>query len=1536
MSHHRVRRLLITSALALAAATMLSPAAYAGPGDFSSSFEAGDPQPAWTNTAEKSSGVSGPTRSGGIPGNQTSKVVAMRASGENAGSGEVKENLVDGSSQTKWLVFERTAWVEFELSEAVTIVHYALTSANDADGRDPKDWTLSGSNDGTTWTELNKQSDQDFAKRFQTNEYRFGNTTAYRFYRLDITANSGDGLTQLAEVQLSNGDTSPPPPADPTSKVGNGPRGGYTAKSGAGFTGLKALQYAGTHDASGRAYSYNKVFDVDVPVNPRTELSYVIYPDFVEDDLRYPSTYASVDLAFTDGTYLSDLGAKDQHGATLSPQGQGASKTLYTNQWNFKLSRIGAVAAGKTIDRILVAYDNPAGPTTFGGWVDDVRIVAVPEAKSRTRPSDWVLTTRGTNSSGSFSRGNNIPAAAVPHGFNFWIPVTNASSLSWLYEYHRANNAQNLPTLAAFAASHEPSPWMGERQTFQVMPSKAQGEPPQAKDARALAFRHENETASPHHYGVRFDNGIRTDIAPTDHAALFRFSFPDGDANLVFDNVNDSASLSIDQAAGVVTGWSDVRSGLSNGATRMFVYATFDRPMTGSGKSLDRRGYAKFATGPDRTVTMRIATSLIGIDQAQKNLAQELAPTDTFESVRDRARQAWDAKLGVIEVEGATDDQLTTLYSNLYRLFLYPNSAFENAGTTQAPDYKHAVQSSTTTPASTPTSTGARIADGKVYVNNGFWDTYRTTWSAYAMFSPGTAGELVDGFVQQYRDGGWVSRWSSPGYANLMTGTSSDVAFADAYVKGVKGFDARAAYDAAVRNATVAPPGSDPNNTSVGRKGLMTSTFLGFTPSAVGEGVSWALEGYINDFGIANMAKALAGAPGTTAAERARYLEEHEYFLERARNYVNMFDPSIGFFQGRSANGRWKSSAEDYDPRVWGHDHDYTETDGWNFAFHVPQDGNGLANLYGGRGDLGKKLDRFFSTQETAQFTGSYGGIIHEMIEARDVRMGQWGFSNQVSHHIPYMYDYAKQPWKTAEKVREALRRMYLGSEIGQGYAGDEDNGETSAWYVFSAMGLYPLQVGSPYYAIGSPLFKKATIHRPGGKDIVINAPRNSPENIYVQGLTVNGVAHDRSYVSHDQLANGATLTFDMGPRPSGWATKGSSTPRSITEGDEIAKPLRDATGKSRGSATASGGADVAALFDDSSGTRASLPGAAPWVEYAFTDGRPRALSFYTLTSGAGEAAEDPRAWTLKGSNDGGRTWTVVDERAGETFKWRSQTRAFKAKSPGSFGRYRLEIAQNGGAATTTLAEVELLNHDDASPLGAEVKSAGAWAGSTVPVRVEVWNTGATSQSGSVALSVPQGWTASPASRPFGPLATGRSQTVTFDVAVPAGTAPKAYDLEAVVTAGAVSTRASGAVFVVGDTLEFSPGTSAEEPWLFESKGSQLNGTVYTNGRARFSDNGTSFTYRFDLPANVTGGTLSLDIGNEFLVDVSTDGQSWRTVLEEASEIRDNSNRRWRDLDLNALRGTSRTLYVRVGDSFPEDGWGGWLARTKLAMTRSG
>ncbi len=1090
---------------------------------------------------------------------------------------------------------------------------------------------------------------------------------------------------------------------DMTLRVSDGPDDAYAARAHVGFTGVRSLAYAGK--AQGNGGDVRQVlFNVDIPVTASTALSYLVFPAFIEGDLAYPSTWVAVDLEFDDGTRLSDLGAIDQHGFGVSARRQGESKSLYTGQWNRKQSRIGAVAAGKRIQRIVLAYQAPQGSTRFGGWVDDILITDAPEAAVSTHPSEQVLTTRGTHSSGSFSRGNNIPATAMPHGFNFWAPVTNAGSMSWFYEYAKGNDAGNRPRLEALALTHETSPWMGDRQTFQLMPSLAHGVPPVNRAERALTFRHENEVAQPHHYRVGFDNGIVAEIAPTERAAMMRFTFPGDDASLVFDNVDDRGGLSLSPERGELTGYTDTRSGLSNGATRMFVYARFDRPVTASSKlvatdgtkgAAPRRnvaGYFRFDAGKARTVTMRIATSLVSVEQARRNLALEIGEGDSFDDVRERARQAWDKKLGVIEVEGATQDQLTTLYSNLYRLFLYPNATHENFGSHDAPVWRHAVQSSAgkDIPAgTTATQTGAAIADGKLYVNNGFWDTYRTVWAAQALFAPSQAGAMVDGFIQQYRDSGWVPRWSSPGYANLMTGTSSDAAFADAYVKGVPGLDAAGVYAAAIKNAAVLPP-----DEHVGRKGMAVAPFIGYTPSSVGEGVSWALEGYINDFGIGNMLAAMAEAPAPFLP-RKRLREESEYYRDRALNYVHMFDPAIGFFQGRTVDGAWKSKAGEYDPRVWGHEHDYTETNGWGFAFLVPQDGQGLANLYGGREGLARKLDDYFATPESAGFTGSYGGVIHEMVEARDVRMGQWGFSNQVAHHVPWMYLYAGQPWRTQQIVRETLARMYVGSEIGQGYPGDEDNGESSAWWLLSALGFYPLQMGSENLAIGSPLFTRATVHLENGKTLVVSAPNNSAENVYVSGVVVNGQPWTRTVIPHRLLADGARIEFTMSPRPATWGSDAKALPPSLTEGDMRPAALVDLTGPGRGSATTSvRDADVDALFDNNSLTEVAFQAAAPVsIGWRFEQTPASPVRFYTITSGG--AGGYPSSWVLEGSNDGA-AWKTLDRREGEVFEWARYTRPFRLDAPARYRHYRLVITATGGTGALSLAELELLGSDEA------------------------------------------------------------------------------------------------------------------------------------------------------------------------------------------------------------------------------------------------
>ena len=1061
--------------------------------------------------------------------------------------------------------------------------------------------------------------------------------------RADVTPppNSGYGDAVTITGFFSSFETGDPQPVGPALKVGTGPRWSPTAKAAVGFTGLKALRYSGTGPAR------TLLFEVDVPITEHSELSYVVLP---ESDAQptYRSTFVALDLEFDDGTTLSDHTA----------QSQGDSKTLYLDQWNLVRHRL-ATHTGRRARRIFLTLAPPTG-AEMTGWLDDVRLAERPiEPRD---PVDHVRTTRGTHSTGEFSRGNNIPATAVPHGFNFWTPVTDAGATNWLYQYHRHNNAENRPELQAFALSHEPSPWMGDRHTFQVMPSL--GQITADRKRRALAFGHENETDRPHHYGVRFDNGITTDIAPTDHAALFRFTFPGGHGNLLFDNTANRGGLRLDARKKTLTAHTWVRSNLSTGARRMYVYATFDQPPVRAAKL--RKPFYRTVTGylafDAPQVTMRIATSLISLDQARRNLDQEIPTGTTFDQVRAAAREQWQDLLGRVELEGATEDQLTTFYSNMYRLFLYPNSAYEN---TPSGD-KHASPVRPRRWPSTRTRTGAKVLPGRLHVNNGFWDTYRTTWPAYALLTPARAAELADGFVQQYREGGWIARWSSPGYANLMTGTSSDVAFADLYLKNVRAFDIHSAYDAALKNATVTPTGQ-----GVGRKGLDRSIFLGYTPTTTHEGLSWALEGCINDSAIANLSEALLREAAPDDPRRAEYHDNAVYFRHRAQQYAHHFDPANGFFQGRTAQGDWRHPPGLLDPTAWGGD--YTETNAWNAAFSAPHDGPGLAALHGGTRQLEAKLDTFFTTPETGRVTGAYGGVIHEMTEARDIRLGQYGHSNQPSHHIPYTYNHAGAPAKTQAVVREVLARCYLGSEIGQGYPGDEDNGEMSAWYLFSALGLYPLEVGSPVYTLGSPLFPKATIHLENGKDIVINAPGNTAETVYVRSLRVNGEPHPTSSLTHTTLTGGAVLDFEMSTEPTDWAT-GHATTRAPA-------PLTHLTG----TATSSDRTDLPALSDQTTRTTTPFHTPKPTIEYT-VDGDPRPLAVYTLTSSAKK--HDPRAWTLEGSDD--RThWTLLDQRRGQTFRWRRQTRPFALREPAAHRYYRLKITESG--THLALAQWELL-----------------------------------------------------------------------------------------------------------------------------------------------------------------------------------------------------------------------------------------------------
>jgi predicted alpha-1,2-mannosidase len=922
-----------------------------------------------------------------------------------------------------------------------------------------------------------------------------------------------------------------------------------------------------------------------------------------------------------------------------------------------------AELSGKITDMSSALLGN-AKPLQEELAVFDKEILAL----NRTRLSlaDYVNTMRGALSSGDFTRGNTFPATAVPFGFNMWSPV-NRSDANWFYQFETGEGGNRIDTVRAFAVVHEPSPWIGNRQSLGIMPIET--ETVSSLHDVAQEFNRKNEIAHAHYYSLTLDNGTQTEITPTDHAAYFRVTVPADKKvlTLLFSTMGGGGTFAYNPDNGAISGFTD------HGSPRMFFYAVFDAPVTKSENADSGRLWVQFdVANSSKSIGMRIATSFISVEQAKANLAAEIG-TKTFEVVKDSAEEAWLEKLGRIRVQSATEDQKIILYSNMYRAFLYPNSAWENV------DGQPKYMSPYTNPPEEKT--------GKIWVNNGFWDTYRTNWPLYSLLMPTQAGLMIDGFVNGFKDGGWVTRWSGPGYKDSMVATSSDIIFADAYMKGVRNFDVNAAYASMLRNAT-----SFSTENSKGRKGMDRSVFYGYKTDN-NESVAWSLEAYLNDFGIAQMAKEL------------KKDDDYAYFMNRAISYPHIFDGtstgvwSGGFFRSKDKDGNWQSGPRT--PQSWGYG--YTEGNAWSYAFLAPQDGQGLANLYGGRQKLKDKLDKFFKTRPDTD-KGSYWTVIHEILEAKKVDelagVGEYQHSNQPVHHSIYMYNYAGAPASGQNYLRDVMDKLYFsgfdaaGNSTGEGYVGDEDNGEQSAWYILSAMGIYPVSVGRPEYAIGAPYFQNMSVTLENGKKIIINAPNVSTSNRYVQSLKLNGKAITRNYLLHAELAEGAVLDFEMGPNPSLWGSGPNDVPSSITQGEKKPTPLKSLLPTAY-DFTASTDANKAKVFDRTSSTKWVNPaGVAGWLEAGKkTSTSIDTVLLYTLTS-ADITGEDPAGWTLKGSNDG-KTWVALDTREAQVFEWRQQTRPFALKTPATYARYRLEFT---GTKALSIAEFELLGTPDITP----------------------------------------------------------------------------------------------------------------------------------------------------------------------------------------------------------------------------------------------
>ncbi|MGA1837777.1 GH92 family glycosyl hydrolase [Herbiconiux sp. 11R-BC] len=988
------------------------------------------------------------------------------------------------------------------------------------------------------------------------------------------------------------------------------------------------------------------------------ELRYAVLPVFDADAEEiadgFRASAVAVDVLFDDGSRLLDGATSagtvlDQYGLPADAAGSFAGHAIAPDQWNLRRITFGADDPRVAVALELVARTpEPSGSVgaLLEGWLDGVGLVPR-VGLDRSRPlAELVDTRRGTHSSPWLSRGNTAPFVAVPHGGVFATPMTDVSNPHWNYTWNK-HGETHRPALQALAVSHSASIWVGDWGVVQFMPGA--GAPVGDPAARAAGFDHARETAHPHRYRVELDGGLTAEATAGDHSVVLRFGFPAGGGWVVVDCLA-GGEFHYDHAAGVLTGWVDGSSVHGHEIPRVFVHVTVEGdagpdaehdggpvgdPVLACEQPADSpddspRRVLRFAAGV-REVTLRVGTSLISTEVAR--LAAERETAGGLEAVARAARERWDALLGRVRVEGATDDQLVTLASNLYRMFLYPNRLGE-----LLPDgtEAHASTAVTAAPVHTAAHTGLPVLPGPLSANNGFWDTYRTIWPALLLLEPDGAGELLDGFVQHYREGGWVPRWSAPGYLDAMVGTSFDIVAADAAMKRTPGLELREAYLAALRDATALP-----ESAAVGRKGQAESLFRGRMGRGVPEGLSWTLESALNDYGLFVLA-GLVDAPA-----------ERRYFASRALAHEELFDRGTGFFRGASAE---HPDAEPFDPRVWGGD--YTETNAYGMAFSAPHDGAGLAALHGGRDALRAHLDGFFATPETAReaFRGEYPTVIHEMTEARDLRLGMWGLSNQPAHHIPFMYAFAGAPWRLQAIVREALARLFTGSEIGQGYPGDEDNGEMSAWWFFAALGLYPLVPGSGEYVLGSPLFPRMSVDAPRGGVIEVIAHGQAPGSPYVQSVLVDGEPWPSLALPHERIAAGAVIEFTLGPEPSLWGSGPDAEPASLggVMRQEGFARLQDAVV----------GSDRPALADDLAAASVELaPGEAAVFELA--PGSPAVL--YTLTGDAPGIG----AWALESSDDGVH-WAVLDERAGEIWLWPGQLRPFEIASPRSARLVRL------------------------------------------------------------------------------------------------------------------------------------------------------------------------------------------------------------------------------------------------------------------------
>ncbi|HPA21767.1 MAG TPA: GH92 family glycosyl hydrolase [Ferruginibacter sp.] len=716
-------------------------------------------------------------------------------------------------------------------------------------------------------------------------------------------------------------------------------------------------------------------------------------------------------------------------------------------------------------------------------------------------PVDFVNTLMGTQSSHALSNGNTYPAVARPWGMNFWTAQTGKMGDGWQYTY-------TAEKIRGFKQTHQPSPWMNDYGQFSIMP--VTGKLKFRENERMSWFGHKAETAKPYLYEVYLaDYDVHTAFTATERAAFFECTFPETDsAFIVVDAFDKGSYIKIVPGDNKIIGYSTRNSGGVPNNFKNYFVIQFNKPFTlnytwhDSVLAKDKLeitgnhagAVVGFKTRRHEKVQIKIASSFISFEQAYLNLKNEIG-SHTFQQAVKESEEAWNKVLGRVKASGGTAEQLSVFYSCLYRAVCFPQKQYEIDAAGNIVHYS---------------PYNGKVLPGYMYAGTGFWDTFRALYPLLNLLYPSTNKEMQEGLINDFKEGGFLPEWSSPGFRNVMVGNNSASVVSDAYMKGLRGYDINLLYEALLHGANNEGPMD-----AVGRRGVNYYNELGYVPYDVkiNENAARTLEYAYDDFTIWQLAKALKKPQA-----------EIDLYAKRMMNYKYLFDPETKLIRGKNKDGSFQKP---FNPFKWGDA--FTEGNSWHYSWSVFHDVQGLIDLMGGEKMFCAMLDSVFNLPPL--FDDSYyGSVIHEIREMQIMNMGQYAHGNQPIQHMPYLYNYAGQPWKSQLHIREIMNKLYKAAP--DGYCGDEDNGQTSAWYVFSAMGFYPVCPATDEYVLGTPLFNQIDITLENGKKLNILAPSNSAQHKFVKELKWNNKLYNFNYVKHSELLKGGTLNFTMSDKP--------------------------------------------------------------------------------------------------------------------------------------------------------------------------------------------------------------------------------------------------------------------------------------------------------------------------------------------------------------------------------------------------------------------